>query len=661
MIEMNNHKKQSGIHLLTLALDFILLNIAFVILVMVKYKTFRLESRSTRMLFVFYSTWVLIACLSKKFKARDKSSFINELALFTRDAILLTYFISLVVVLKSWSDFSRIHLFGTCLLYLVLQVIMTSLFFLFAKENASEKVKIVVTGTPLLRPKLNLLLLVYDLIMLVCAFLCLNYFKRGELRLSPQYDALLLIMLGLWLVSSLLAKKFDISNFQNYYYAMAACIKAILLMSFTMSVLIFAFRLFRYSRFQIFGTFILLFIFELMLYYVYYILYLKNGKNGDIDTVEKIQDHLYQEALEVESPRIEADAEPSYMNVIYKRLFQCYPHLNEFISQHIRFTEFNTSEIAIMNSPDLLNIHVLENTKLQLLTNVYRLNDIRWINRYLLDVHSHLRNGGCFIGLADTIDIHKRQFFKKYPKYLAEVFYLAHFLLFRVSPKLPYIKKLYFSLTKGKNRMISRAEILGRLYFCGFKVIAEQELQGSLYFVAQKTKTPSLDQNPSYGPLIQLKRTGYKGQFIYVFKFRTMYPYSEYLQPYIYQLHDLHKGGKIYEDFRVTGWGKLLRKYWIDELPMLYNWFKGDLKLFGVRPLSNHYLSLYDRHLRRMRRSVKPGLIPPYYADLPNHLEEISDSEKKYIMAYNKKPLNTQIRYFFRAVSNIVFKGARSR
>jgi len=64
-----------------------------------------------------------------------------------------------------------------------------------------------------------------------------------------------------------------------------------------------------------------------------------------------------------------------------------------------------------------------------------------------------------------------------------------------------------------------------------------------------------------------------------------------------------------------------MRRLWLDELPMLYNWLKGDLGLVGVRPLSYQYLSLYDRELRELRelrKKVRPGLVPPYYADLPD-------------------------------------------
>ena len=120
------------------------------------------------------------------------------------------------------------------------------------------------------------------------------------------------------------------------------------------------------------------------------------------------------------------------------------------------------------------------------------------------------------------------------------------------------------------------------------------------------------------------------------------------------------QGGKFKNDFRVTSWGKILRKLWIDELPMFINVFKGQVKFVGVRPLSPHYLSLYSKELIEKRKEVKPGLIPPYYADLPDTLDEIMESEINYINAYKRQPFTTDIKYFFKASTNILVNRARS-
>ena len=139
-----------------------------------------------------------------------------------------------------------------------------------------------------------------------------------------------------------------------------------------------------------------------------------------------------------------------------------------------------------------------------------------------------------------------------------------------------------------------------------------------------------------------------------------MHPYSEFLQDYVYEINHLLENGKYKNDFRVCTIGSFLRKYWIDELPMLINLLKGDLKLVGVRPISQSYFNIYNEKLKQKRIRHKPGLIPPYYADLPKNIEEIMESELKYLEQYEKNPLKTDVRYFIKALKNIILKKARS-
>jgi lipopolysaccharide/colanic/teichoic acid biosynthesis glycosyltransferase len=250
---------------------------------------------------------------------------------------------------------------------------------------------------------------------------------------------------------------------------------------------------------------------------------------------------------------------------------------------------------------------------------------------------------------------------KKYPAGIAQIYYTLDFIFKRIFPKLPFTKKIYFKITAGRNRSISQSETMGRLYSCGFRILAEEQINNQLYFVAKKIKEPSYDPEPSYGPIYKMKRTGKDGKIIYVYKVRTMYAYSEYLQQYVYEKNSLQEGGKFKNDFRISTVGKFFRRYWLDELPMLINLIKGDLKIVGVRPLSPHYLSLYSEKLKEKRIKQKPGLIPPFYVDLPKTLEEIMESEMRYLEQYEKAPFKTDFKYFFKALHNILIKKARSK
>ena len=293
--------------------------------------------------------------------------------------------------------------------------------------------------------------------------------------------------------------------------------------------------------------------------------------------------------------------------------------------------------------------------------NLKRINDVRGINRFLHKVNDHLVDGGQFIGCVETKYLRKRRIFNKFPKGLAHLYYILDFFLKRVFPKFPVTRTFYNVLVGERNKVLSRTETLGRLYAAGFEIRSMKFIGKNLYFVASKVKEPLFHYEPVYGPIFRMRRHGKNGKIIYVYKMRTMHSYSEYIQKYVYDTNNLADGGKMKDDFRVSTLGRFFRRYWIDELPMIINLLKGDLKLVGVRPLSSHYLGLYSEELQEKRLHHKPGLIPPFYVDLPKTIEEIQASEMNYLTAYEKNPLLTDIRYFFNACINIVLKKARSK
>lgn len=291
------------------------------------------------------------------------------------------------------------------------------------------------------------------------------------------------------------------------------------------------------------------------------------------------------------------------------------------------------------------------------------LNRIRHLNTLLNRANEELAQGGYLWCHCRTAILKRKLILEKYPAGINWVVYLLHYFWHRFCAKMPLLKRIYFAVTKGKSRTYNRVEVLGRMYRAGFEVVDEEFRYGEFFVLARKIKAPIWNDTPTGSPLIKLKRVGKDGKLIGVYKFRTMYSYSEYLQPYIYQHNRLQEGGKFADDYRINVWGKMFRKMWLDELPMLYNVLKGDIKLVGVRPLSQHYFSLYTPDMQSLRIKAKPGLLPPFYYDKqsPRTLEEVQASERRYMEAYLKHPFYTDWRYFWGTVWNILFKGKRSK
>ena len=289
------------------------------------------------------------------------------------------------------------------------------------------------------------------------------------------------------------------------------------------------------------------------------------------------------------------------------------------------------------------------------------LNTIYHLDNFLTKANQCLADGGYIYINCRTSSVKKQVIYDRFPKPLARMYYYSHYVWHRVCPKLKLTKPLYFLVTKGRNRTMHRVEVLGRMYRAGFKVV-DESVGVEYRALLRKVAEPITGDTPSTAPVAKLKRIGKGGKEITVYKFRTMYSYSEYLQPYVYATQNLDDSGKFNKDYRINSVGAFLRRTWLDELPMVVNMLKGEMKLVGVRPLSRHYFSLYTPEMQELRTRTLPGLLPPFYyeAEHPHTLEEVQASERRYLEAYLQHPLRTDWRYFWGIMRNIFLRNKRS-
>ena len=370
------------------------------------------------------------------------------------------------------------------------------------------------------------------------------------------------------------------------------------------------------------------------------------------------QDFVFKLKTSLISPKKkEIQLQNNFVSKIYKSEIGINPELSNFIKLYF---DLSSSSGYLISNSGKINLEKLALEKFSSILNLKKINDVRYINKFFETINAIIPKMGLYIGVVETLNNRKAAILKKYPPILNRLIYFFDYIFSRLIPKLPIVKNLYFYLTNGKGRVLSKAEIYGRLYSCGFEIVDEKKIDNFLYFVVKKVKEPIYDNNPTYGPIISLKRIGKNNRKFNVYKLRTMHPFSEYLQEYVYTLNSLQAGGKIKDDFRISPEGRFFRRFWIDELPMLINIIKGDMKLVGVRPLSPHFFSLYTKELQELRTQFKPGFIPPFYVDLPKTMDEIMESEKAYLNLCKNSQFKTDVKYFFLAVKNVLFKGVRS-
>ena len=495
------------------------------------------------------------------------------------------------------------------------------------------------------------LILAGDFVIALFAFGILFYFGKVPRWYYPVLSAILWVILGVVL------QKLRFSSYKRIWYA----VMGIFLQTvFAGSLIFLLYRIiipgWRY-HYSIVVVLLIIFLLELLLYSLFR------------RFVYKKIPYFYEEPL-VDGVKEKGvnpleDKKEVILNKDVEKIIALIPEISiesDEVEEKIKEVKqrFSKDTVFIESS----NPEEILRSKLKsphLVVHLCSLNRVRHINTLLSYANYCMNDGGFIACHCVTSAFHREKVLRQSPPIINRVVFALDFFWHRICAKIPVTRPLYFWITGGKSRVLTRVEVLGRIYRAGFDVVHEEISNGRFYVVATKIKEPIREDKPTNGILIRLQRQGKGGEVIGVYKLRTMYAYSEYLQPYIYKQQGLAVGGKISDDYRVSPIGHFLRKTWLDELPMLINWVKGDLKIVGVRPLSRHYFNLYDEDLKELRIKTKPGLLPPFYADMPETLEGIQESERRYLNEYFKNPIRTDWRYFWKAVRNIVLKGKRSQ
>lgn len=146
----------------------------------------------------------------------------------------------------------------------------------------------------------------------------------------------------------------------------------------------------------------------------------------------------------------------------------------------------------------------------------------------------------------------------------------------------------------------------------------------------------------SRGPVFfRQTRVGIGERLFNIHKFRTMVANAESL------------GGQltVSSDKRVTKIGAILRRYKLDELPQLFDVFRGEMSLVGPRPEVPKYVSYYPPESRKIIYSVRPGI-----TDLASieYKEEstLLNSTDDYEFIYINKIIPEKIKYYEKYVNN---------
>ncbi len=656
-------KSQKTTFWFNLTIDLVLLLSSFALIYFLKRGHLDVEPAFLDFIPVYVLSWLFATLAGRKIKTSKRGQVLTHLRPYIVSILLQIGLLSILLYGFKWYALSRFIIFGSLGLFFLLEILLLSgsyiYPFLFNKEKNAHS-------------NFPFYFFLTEFLLITVTFVGVYFYKRGTIQMTDDYKAIFVILYLTWIFIGLAVHKFRIYGGRNYLKTLWPFVKATIIQLGILSFFVFAFRILEYSRFILFGSVLIFAAFEYLVVTIAYLY--KKPLESDETQIDFFRAGILKEpeaALpEPESERVfegkykfrEAFIESQGFDKKLKNVYlKNFPEVYRFIEETVALYTIDLMTAEVIHSSNPYNVEVLPDESMDFFMNLHTVNDFRRMNQYFISVNKKLKPNGLFVGHFETFTKRRQKIFAKYPLYLATIVYFFDFIWKRVFPKLPFFQKIYFAISKGKNRVFSKTEALGRLYFSGFEIVALQEIDNEIYFIVRKVKTPSEATNPSYGPLFKMKRVGKGGKPIYVYKFRTMHPYSEYLQNYIISRNGYSDTtDKISDDFRVTTWGRFMRKYWLDELPQLINVVKGELGLVGIRPISEAGLERFSPDFIEIRKKYKPGCIPPYVALKMQNIEEYEHSERIYISEKEKYPIRTDIKYFLMALYNIATNKIRS-
>lgn len=146
------------------------------------------------------------------------------------------------------------------------------------------------------------------------------------------------------------------------------------------------------------------------------------------------------------------------------------------------------------------------------------------------------------------------------------------------------------------------------------------------------------------GPVVFCQyRPGKNNKIFKLYKFRSMTNEKD------------ENGNLLPDEKRLTKFGKMLRRTSLDELPQLWNIFKGDMSIIGPRPrMVQECVFLKEEDLNKRSR-VRPGLTGLAQVNGRNNItfDKVVEYDKQYVDNLNLK-LDTKI--FFKTIGKVLKK-----
>jgi len=176
-----------------------------------------------------------------------------------------------------------------------------------------------------------------------------------------------------------------------------------------------------------------------------------------------------------------------------------------------------------------------------------------------------------------------------------------------------------------QNRLKSRYRLWGKkLSDISITILSLPFILPLILYISYKIKK----NEPKQKIFFKQKRLGKNGKHFSCYKFQTMYENNEnllkkYLAEYPEEVAYYEKYHKYQNDPRITKTGSFLRRSSLDELPQIFNVFRGDMSFIGPRPYMLNEENIIAKEIDTIL-SVKPGITGLWQVSGRNNVDFMS-------------------------------------
>ena len=489
--------------------DLTIFTFIFILMVYEKFGYFIPRGNYLHLYANFIFCWILFTNYYDRINSLIQKPFWLVLRINFWSSMLSFLFAVIIISSSNLWNISRIFI----VTFTITMFIMTNIIAIFLKIFIrSSGIEIINLETPIeLKTKNKFIFkwLLPSISILLLTYVFITYLQTGTFHYNILHEQNFLVLITSWGLGTLLTNRYKKLNSINHYYEISPYLKGAILTTLFITFFYYALRLDSFSINIVYKTVIIHSSIEISIFLLYFFGKYKGYRNHEYPKRKGFKSENAQEFLTADNSKNELgllDNQSILFKALIEKEINLKTELTTFILDSIQTENIPSRKLTVLNNHLSKNIETLPDLSQQLLINNHKLNDCRRINEYLLSTYSKLETGGLLFGNILPLESLTLNLRKKMPHFLFLIILPFHFFLHRVIPKLSFTKQLYFYITKGRNRVVSKSELLGRLAFCGYQLVNEIIIDGNFYFISKKKKTVSKENSPSYGPIVKLKK-----------------------------------------------------------------------------------------------------------------------------------------------------------